>query len=49
MKKTFQKKLILGKVTIQNLGDRLDRRDQEMVKGGSDPKSGFTNIPIFCK
>ena len=48
MKQKTQKKLCLGKVTIQNLGITLDPQDQKMINGGSNPKSGVTNIPIFC-
>jgi len=46
MKQKKEKKLRLGKMTIQNLNTVLDQDDQKRVKGGQD---GTTQIPIYCK
>ncbi len=43
------KKLPLGKVTVEDLSIHLDDEEQSKIKGGSDPDpAGTTNIPIFC-
>jgi hypothetical protein len=50
MKQKKEKKLRLGKVTIQDLDFVLDRDDQKEVKGGSgrDTAPGTTEMPIYC-
>ena len=45
MKKQEEKKLRLGKITIQDLDSTLDRDEQKAVKGGS----GTTDLIAFCK
>jgi len=50
MKPSKEKKLRLGKVTIQDLNSALHRDDQERVKGGTaDSEKGTTQVPVFCK
>lgn len=50
MRPKEEKKLRLGKVTIQDLNCALDRTDQKMVKGGTaDSEKGTTQVPVFCK
>lgn len=44
MKQKKEKKLHLGKVTIQNLDTVLAQDDQKRIKGG-----GTTKLPIYCK
>lgn len=48
MKEKKEKKLRLGKVTIQNLDSVLDRVEQKEVKGGSGIAVGTTEIPVLC-
>jgi hypothetical protein len=49
MKPKEEKKLSLGKETIQDFVTFLDRDDQKWVKGGSQrPTKGTTQIPIYC-
>lgn len=49
MKQKKEKKLRLGKQTIQDLNTVLDRDDQKRVKGGSfNCQAGTTQVPIFC-
>ncbi|NIM11787.1 MAG: hypothetical protein GTO45_06680 [Candidatus Aminicenantes bacterium] len=49
MKPKEEKKLTLGKETIQDLDTVLDRDDQKRVKGGSKIEGlGTTEVPIFC-
>ncbi len=49
MKTKNEKKLRLGKETIQDLDTVLDRDEQERVKGGSaTSKVGTTEVPIYC-
>ena len=44
-----EKKLRLGKVTVQHLNAALDRDEQKTIKGGTDINSALTTIvPIFC-
>ncbi len=45
MKQKKEKKLRLGKMTIQNLDIVLDQDDLERVKGGLP---GTTQVPIYC-
>ena len=49
MKKRSEKKLNLGKVTIQDLQANLDREEQKAVRGGSlmEP-SGTTKLAVYC-
>lgn len=49
MKQKEEKKLRLGKITIQDLNTALDKDEQKNVKGGSGTSdNGTTNIPVFC-
>jgi hypothetical protein len=49
MKQQKEKKLRLGKETIQDLDNVLDRDQQKMVKGGSETdQSRNTQIRVFC-
>jgi hypothetical protein len=49
MKQKKEKKLGLGKETIQDLDTVLDRDDQKWVKGGSqNDYVGTTQVPVFC-
>jgi hypothetical protein len=49
MKQKKEKKLGLGKETIQDLDTVLDRDDQKWVKGGSQNEYvGTTQVPVFC-
>jgi len=44
-----EKKLRLGKITIQNFTTTLNKDEQKQVRGGShDPQPGGTAVPIFC-
>ncbi len=47
MKQKKEKKLSLGKETLQDLSIVLDKDEQKKVKGGS---LGFgpTQVPIYC-
>jgi hypothetical protein len=49
MKKRSEKKLTLGKVTLQDLQANLDRVEQKAVRGGSvmEP-AGTTRIAVYC-
>lgn len=48
--KKREKKLWLGKVTIQDLNTVLDRDEQRTAKGGTkDEPWGTTAVPIYCK
>lgn len=50
MKNKKREKLHLNKITIQNLDDRLDRNDQEAVKGGSNNTDSLTTVtPVYCQ
>jgi hypothetical protein len=49
MKPKEEKKLRLGKETIQDLDTVLDRDDQKWVRGGSkSEQEGTTEVPVFC-
>ena len=49
MKQKKEKKLCLGKMTIQNLDTVLDKDDQKGVNGGTaGGQRGTTEVPIFC-
>ncbi len=49
MKQKKEKTLGLGKETIQNLENVLDRDDQKWVKGGFQIEyMGITQVPIYC-
>jgi hypothetical protein len=49
MKPKQEKKLHLGKVTIQDLDKVLDREEQKKVKGGTGTMNpGTTDVPIYC-
>jgi hypothetical protein len=49
MKKRSEKKLTLGKVTIQYLQANLDRDEQKAVRGGSVIyPEGTTRIAVYC-
>lgn len=49
MKPKKERKLRLGKMTLQDLNIILDRDDQNRVKGGSKTEQGgTTQIPIYC-
>lgn len=49
MKPKKERKLRLGKTTIQDLNIILDRDDQNRVKGGTkSEQGGTTEVPIFC-
>ena len=49
MKPKKERKLRLGKTTIQDLNIILDRDDQNRVKGGTKIEGlGTTQIPIYC-
>jgi len=49
MKPKKEKKLHLGKVTIQDLNSALDRDEQQKVKGGTGTNQpGTTDVPIYC-
>ncbi len=48
-----EKKLRLGKITVEDLSIRLAHDEQQQVKGGidngpTDVTYGTTNIPVFC-
>ena len=45
MKQKKEKKLCLGKMTIQNLNTVLDQDDQKKIKGG---EPGVTQVPVYC-
>ncbi|MGD2084975.1 MAG: hypothetical protein PVH61_02205 [Candidatus Aminicenantes bacterium] len=47
MKQKKEKKLGLGKETVQDLDTVLGRDDQKWVKGGS-MEMGPTQVPIYC-
>jgi hypothetical protein len=47
MKQKKEKKLGLGKETIQDLSIVLERDEQKWVKGGSQG-FGPTQVPIYC-
>jgi len=50
MKKSNEKKLVLGKVTIQDCQVELGQDEQKAVRGGSDVNpAGTTNIAVYCK
>ena len=52
MKKQLKKKLNLGKVTVRDLDNGLDRDTQKAIKGGTGANSmvgGTTNVPVICK
>ncbi|MCX6584719.1 MAG: hypothetical protein NT166_31490 [Candidatus Aminicenantes bacterium] len=49
MKQVNEKKLHLGKMTIQDLNSALDRDEQQKVMGGSATTNpGTTDVPIYC-
>lgn len=49
MKTKKEKKLRLGKETIQDLDTVLDMDDQKRVKGGTSTSGqGTTEVPIYC-
>jgi hypothetical protein len=49
MKKRSEKKLTLGKVTIQDLQANLVRDEQKAVRGGSLMElSGTTKLAVYC-
>jgi hypothetical protein len=50
-KEVKEKKLCLGKVTIQDFETHLDNDDQKTIKGGADNVQyvGTTNMPIYCR
>lgn len=49
MKEKKEKKLHLGKMTIQDLDNGLDRDEQQKVKGGTGTtQPGTTDVPIYC-
>lgn len=49
MKTKKEKKLRLGKITIQDLNTVLDRDEQKTVLGGTGtPYPGTTDVPIYC-
>lgn len=51
MKQKKEKKLLLGKETIQDLNTVLDRDEQTRVKGGtgtSGQGQGTTEVPVHC-
>ena len=49
MKEKKEKKLQLGKVTVQDLTASLERDEQKAVKGGSlCSNTGTTEMVIFC-
>ncbi|UCH96067.1 MAG: hypothetical protein JSV88_04235 [Candidatus Aminicenantes bacterium] len=49
MKQKKEKKLRLGKETIQDLDIVLDRDEQKRVKGGTANNPGYTTIvPVYC-
>ncbi|MCP5106276.1 MAG: hypothetical protein GY950_23015, partial [bacterium] len=44
-----EKKLRLGKETIQDLNTVLAKDDQKKVKGGTgNGQQGTTEVPIYC-
>jgi hypothetical protein len=51
MKKQLEKKLDLGKATVQHLGmNTLDRDAQKEVQGGNDDHHILATLtPVFCK
>ncbi|UCH97178.1 MAG: hypothetical protein JSV88_10100 [Candidatus Aminicenantes bacterium] len=49
MKKKEEKKLRLGKVTVQDFPFTLDRDEQKQARGGSLETQPGTVVPIFCK
>ncbi len=49
MKEKKEKKLSLGKMTILDLNNALDRDEQQKVKGGTGTtQAGTTDVPIYC-
>ena len=49
MKEKKEKKLGLGKETIQDLDTILDRDEQKRARGGSKSDHlGTTEVPVFC-
>ena len=48
MKQKKEKKLCLGKMTIQNLDTVLDKDDQKRVQGGTAGEHRGTELVIFC-
>jgi hypothetical protein len=48
MKQKKEKKLRLGKETIQDLNTILNRDEQKRIKGGTSAQQGTTEIPIYC-
>jgi len=49
MKKRSEKKLNLGKVTIQDLQANLDRDEQKAVRGGSVMEPArTTKLAVYC-
>ena len=46
MKQKEEKKLRLGKMTIQNFDTVLDHDYQKRINGG---KRGNTVVPVYCK
>lgn len=49
MKSKKEKKLYLGKMTIQDLEKALDRDEQQKVKGGTGTSNpGTTDVPFYC-
>jgi hypothetical protein len=49
MKQQNEKKLRLGKHTIQDLDSHLDREAQDAIKGGNDQNvQASTIMPVIC-
>jgi hypothetical protein len=48
MKQKKEKKLRLGKETIQDLNTVLDRDEQKRVQGGTAGQQGTTEVPVYC-
>ena len=51
MKQKKEKKLRLGKETIQDLNTVLDRDEKKRLKGGTGTgtsQQGTTEVPIYC-
>ncbi len=48
-KEQKEKKLRLGKITVEQFRDDLDNEELQNVKGGIDTMEvGTTSMPIFC-
>jgi hypothetical protein len=45
-----EKKLRVGKITVQNLNTALGKNEQKTVRGGTEAGApGTTQVPIYCK